>query len=48
MGAGYYFKVYKPKHEFAEEDEYEEEPEEDDVSGSLDDGPEEYGDEEED
>ena len=48
LGAGYYFKVYKPKHEFAEEDEYEEGPEEDDVSGSLDDGPEEYGDEEED
>jgi len=47
LGAGYYFKVYKPKHEFAEEDEYEEEPEEDDVGRSLDDAPEEYGDEEE-
>lgn len=47
LGAGYYVKIYKPKHEFAEEDEYEEEPEEDDVSRSLDDGPEEYGDEEE-
>lgn len=28
LGAGYYFKIYKPKHEFAEEDEYEEEYEE--------------------
>lgn len=48
LGAGYYFKVYKSKHEFADEDEYEEEPEEDEVSGNLDDNPEEYGDEEED
>lgn len=28
LGAGYYFKIYKPKHEFAEEEEYEEEYEE--------------------
>ena len=28
LGAGYYFKVYKPKHEYDDEDEYEEEAEE--------------------
>lgn len=32
LGAGYYFKIYKPKHEFAEEDEYEED--EDDADGN--------------
>lgn len=25
LGAGYYFKIYKPKHEYDDEDEYEEE-----------------------
>jgi len=39
LGAGYYFKIYKPKHDFVEEDEYEEDAEETDGEEDF----EEYG-----
>lgn len=43
LGAGYYFKIYKPKHEFAEEEEYEEEAEEDEEENEEEEEFREYG-----